>query len=118
MLSGLYSEGNRRGLSVNRMAELVSWNPAQRFGLLNKGDIAPGYDADLVLFDPNESFVVRAAESASSQGYTPFEGHELTGQVKTTFLRGQKIYEDGEIVGPPTGQYLRRPTRLGKDAKS
>ncbi len=110
MLSGLHSEGTRRGLSLNRMAELASWNPARRFGLLNKGDIAPGFDADLVLFDPNETFTVRAAESESGQGYTPFEGHELTGRVKTTFLRGHKIYENGQVIGEAKGQYLHRPT--------
>ena len=111
LLSGVVSEGRRRGLSYNRMAELVSWNPAQRFGLLDKGDIAPGFDADLVLVDPDETFVVRADESESHQGYTPFEGQELTGRVKSTFLRGELIYDDGHVVGPPRGRYLSRPTR-------
>lgn len=112
LLSGLHSEGRKRGLSLNRMAELVCWNPAQRYGLLSKGDLAEGFDADIVLFDPNETFVVRAAESFSAQGYTPFEGHELTGRVKVTFLRGQKVFENGNTVGVPRGQYLRRPTTL------
>ncbi len=110
LLSGVFSEGSKRGMSYNHMAELLSWNPAQRFGLLNKGDIAVGYDADLVLLDPNESFVVRAVESESGQGYTPFEGLELTGKVKTTFLRGQAIYAHGSVVGEPRGIYLHRPT--------
>jgi allantoinase len=96
-------------MSYNRMAELLSWNPAKRFGLLSKGDIAPGYDADIVLVDPNSTFVVRAAESESHQGYSPFEGMELTGRVKCTFLRGTLIYADGKIIGPPRGEYLRRP---------
>jgi allantoinase len=95
---------------LNRMAELVCWNPAQRYGLLSKGDIAEGYDADIVLFDPNESFVVRAAESESGQGYTPFEGHELTGKVKATFVRGNKVFENGKIIGDANGQYIKRPT--------
>jgi Amidohydrolase family len=56
LLSGIFSEGSKRGMSYNQMAKLLSWNPSQRFGLLEKGDIAIGYDADLVLVDPNETF--------------------------------------------------------------
>ena len=93
LLSGLFSEGSRRGMSVNHMAQLVCKNPAERYGLLCKGDIDVGYDADLVLLDPDETFTVRAAESESSQGYTPFEGVELTGRVKSTYLRGQLVYD-------------------------
>ena len=109
LLSGVLSEGSKRGMSYNRMAELLSWNPAQRFGLQSKGDIAPGYDADIALVDPRETFVVRAAESESGQGYTPFEGLELTGRVKATFLRGELVSRAGKIVGAPRGRYLRRP---------
>jgi len=110
LLSGVLSEGRKRGLSNTRVAELLSWNPAQRFGLLTKGTIAEGYDADLAIVDPDESFTVRAAESESTQGYTPFEGHQLTGRVKHTFLRGQQILDGGKVVGRPTGRFLARPT--------
>ncbi len=108
LLSGLYSEGIKRGLSLNRMAELTSWAPARRFGLGSKGDVAEGFDADLVLLDPNQTFVVRAQESESGQGYSPFEGQELTGAVRTTFLRGHAVYDRGEVVGEATGNYLAR----------
>ena len=91
------------------MAELVCWNPAKRFGLRTKGDIALGYDADVVLVNPHESFVVRAAESESAQGYTPFEGMELGAKVKQTFLRGHLVYDNGNIIGEPQGRYLARP---------
>lgn len=111
LLSGLYSEGSKRGMSVNHMAQLVSKNAAERYGLHTKGDIAVGYDADLVLLDPDETFTVRAAESESSQGYTPFEGMELTGRVKSTFLRGNLVYDDGSIVGDAQGKYLSRPSK-------
>ena len=113
LLSGVFSEGSKRGMSYQQMAQLLSWNPAQRYGLLNKGDVAEGYDADLVLLDPNKTFIVRAAESESAQGYTPFEGQELHGQVQTTYLRGQPIYDRGAVVGPARGKYLHRPTARG-----
>ena len=109
LLSGLFSEGTKRGVSANRIAELLSWNPAQRFGFKSKGDLAPGYDADIVLVDPNETFIVNSQESESTQGYSPFDGYALTGKVKSTFLRGMKIYENGTVVGEPKGQYLSRP---------
>jgi allantoinase len=111
LLSGVLSEGSKRGMSYNHMAELLSFKPAQRFGLLTKGDIAPGFDADIALVDARDSFVVRAAESESKQGYSPFEGRELTGRVKSTFLRGALVYHDGNIVGPARGRYMRRPLR-------
>jgi allantoinase len=118
LLAGVFSEGSRRGLAPGRMAELLCWNPAQRFGLLGKGDIAPGYDADLALLDPDRSFTVRAAESPSGQGYTPFEGQRLTGQVRATFLRGALVYQDGKAIGPPSGRYLRRPMpEVGPEAR-
>src|SRR2546425_1361609 len=60
LLSGGFSEGRRRALAEHRIAELTSWNPARRFGLATKGDIAVGYDADLALLDPTRRFVVRA----------------------------------------------------------
>lgn len=114
LLSGLISEGSKRGMSYHHMAELTSANPARRFGLLDKGDIAVGYDADIVLVDPDESFVVRAAESESHQGHTPFEGQQLRGRVKSTFLRGQLVFHDGKPVGDPIGKFLKRPYGTAK----
>jgi len=108
LLSEVFSEGQKRGMSYNYMAELLSWNPTQRFGLFSKGDIALGYDADLVVLAPDETFVVQTAESESQQGYSPFAGMTLTGQVKTTFLRGNLIYDKGQVMGSPQGRYLKR----------
>jgi allantoinase len=110
LLSGVFSEGGKRGMSYQHMAEVLSWNPARRFGLGGKGDIAKGYDADLALLDPARSFTIRAADSRSGQGYTPFEGLTLTGRVEATFLRGHRTYDAGEIQGPPRGVYLNRPS--------
>lgn len=113
LLPGVLSEGVKRGLPLSRIAELLCWNPAQRFGLLNKGTIEAGYDADLALVDPNETFTVTAAESESSQGFSPLEGFELTGAVKHVFLRGKQIVDAGNVVGDPGGRYLARPTGAG-----
>jgi allantoinase len=109
LLAGVVSEGSRRGMTYSHMAEVLAWNPAQRFGLLHKGDIAPGYDADLALLDPTRRFTVRAADSPSGQGYTPFEGQELSGRVTATFLRGALVYDGQRVVGPARGRYLSRP---------
>jgi len=109
LLSALLTEGRKRGLALHRIAELTSFNPARRFGLQRKGDIAPGYDADIALVDPDRTFKVSASESESTQGYTPFEGVELCGKVRSTYLRGHLVYHDGKIVGEPRGRYLRRP---------
>jgi allantoinase len=68
---------------------------------------------DIVIIDPHASFVVRALDFPSHQGYSPFEGMELNGKVKSTFLRGGLVYDGGNIVGPPRGKYLRRPQPLG-----
>ena len=110
LLAALFSEGTRRGLSPNAIAKLTSFNPAKRFGLNAKGDVAPGLDADLALLDPRHTWTVRAQESESTQGYTPFEGVELSGKVKATFLRGALVCENGKVLGPPRGKYLHRPT--------
>ena len=110
LLPGMVSEGRRRGLSYQRIAQLTSWNPAQRYGLLGKGDIAVGYDADLALVDPSASWTVRAADSLSTQEYTPFEGFELGARVTDTWVRGAQVLDRGNIVGSPTGRYVRRPS--------
>jgi allantoinase len=112
LLSGVYSEGMRRGLPLHRMAELTSWNPARRYGLGAKGDVTVGGDADLALLDPSRTFTARAEDSPSGQGYTPFEGLEMTGRVEATFLRGERIFDAGRTVGRPRGQYVRRPSPL------
>lgn len=109
LLPALISEGRKRNLTLNRMAELTSFNPARRFGLNQKGDLQEGLDADIVLVDPDETWTVRAEESESQQGYTPFEGLEMTARVKTTFLRGRPVYDQGQVVGDPRGRFLRRP---------
>jgi allantoinase len=110
LLPGLVTEGTRRGLSYGAMARLVSTTPAERFGLGGrKGRLEPGYDADIALVDPAASWTVRAADSFSTQEYTPFEGMDMTASVVATYLRGGVVYRDQKILGEPRGSYLSRP---------
>jgi allantoinase len=111
LLPGLISAGRDHGLSYQRMAQLLAWNPARRFGLHTKGTIAEGYDADFALVNPDTSWTVRAADSESAQEYTPFEGFEMSARVTDTFVRGRHVLRDGVITGPPSGMYLHRPAR-------
>ncbi|MGE5134271.1 MAG: dihydroorotase [Gemmatimonadota bacterium] len=111
LLPGLITEGRRRGLSYQQVAQLTAQHPARRFGLHTKGTIAEGYDADFALVDPDASWVVRAADSESAQEYTPFEGFGMTARVTDTFVRGHRVLAGGVITGPPQGRYLHRPVR-------
>lgn len=113
LLPGLITEGSKRGLSYQRIAQLTSQNPARRFGLHTKGTIEVGYDADFALVDAATSWVVHAADSESTQEYTPFEGFEMSARVTDTFVRGNAVLTDGRVTGAPRGQFLRRPTRRG-----
>lgn len=108
LLPGMVSEGRKRGLTYNRIAELVAKNPADRFGMRRKGDLAVGFDADFCLVDDDVSYVVHAKDSLSTQEYTPFEGFELTAKVTDTFLRGEAVLRAGQVVGAPRGRFVRR----------
>jgi dihydropyrimidinase/allantoinase len=112
----LLSEGvHRRGLSLERIADLASVAPARAFGCFpRKGSIAVGADADLVLVDLERERVVTPELLHSAQDHTPFAGVALKGWPVRTLVRGTTAYEDGEVIGTPTGRFLRRPVRLGE----
>jgi len=109
LLPGLITEGRKRGLSLRRIAELTSSNPASRYGLPGKGRLVEGADADIAIVDPDAVWTVRAEDSESTQEYTPFEGFELGAKVTDTFVRGHRVLTDGVITGEPVGRYLQRP---------
>lgn len=112
LLAGMVSEGGKRALPMSRIAEITSWNPAQRFGLGTKGAIEVGLDADIAIVDDGTTWTIRAEDSESAQEYTPFEGMELTAKVTDTFLRGVQVLTDGVVTGEATGSYLSRPTQV------
>jgi len=87
-------------MKLRQLVRLLSTNPAKIFGLWpRKGDIRPGSDADLVLFDPRPTRVLSAAELHSRAGFSPYEGLTVTGRVHSTICRGQVVYRNGANVG-------------------
>ena len=81
-------------LTPMQMAEKMSRNPA-RILKLDRGDIQVGKAADIVVFDPNESYRIDIEEFAGKAKNTPFDGRQVTGRVKFTIVDGQVAYEDG-----------------------
>jgi dihydropyrimidinase len=82
------------------LVRLLCTNPAKIFGLWpQKGDLQPGSDADIVLFDPRPTRKLSATELHSRAGFSPYEGLSVTGKVHTTISRGRVIYRDGAIIG-------------------
>lgn len=109
----LYSEGPARGrLSLNRFVDAIATAPARLMGLYpRKGTIAPGSDADIVLFDPERRWTMGRTTQHSGSDYSPFEGWNVQGAVETVLLRGEIIVRGGRYVGRlGQGQYVtRRP---------
>ena len=88
----LHSEGVVKGrISLERMVDVLSTGTARMFGLKDKGEIAVGKDADIVLFDPNQTFTISQGKLHMNVDYTPFEGVEITGMPSAVYSRGEKV---------------------------
>jgi dihydropyrimidinase len=99
----LLSEGIRRGLPIERIAQLASTRPAQVFGLFpRKGVISPGADADMVIWDPRPQWKVKASELHDGVGASPYSGMTVQGAIRFVFSRGRLVIANGELVGSPT----------------
>jgi len=106
---------NSEQLSLKRFVETTSTAPARIFGMYpKKGTIAPGTDADIVLWDPNTVHTISAKTHHMRVDYSMFEGYEVTGNARTVFSRGEKIIDKGEWLGKAgRGQYIKRTARGG-----
>jgi allantoinase len=103
MLPAMLSEGiNRRGLSLPAMVRMMSANPARIFGLYpQKGSLQPGADADLVVVDLDSQWTLRVEDMFSKNQHSAYVGHSFKGKVLETYVRGQVVYRDGQIVAQP-----------------
>ena len=107
----LYSLGVHAGrMTASEFVALTSTNHAKMYGLYpKKGSIAPGFDADLVLWDPNRRETIRQDLLHHGADYTPYEGLAVTGWPVVTLLRGKVVAEEGRILGQPgDGAFLPR----------
>jgi dihydropyrimidinase len=113
-MSLVFDGGVRQGrISLNRWVELTSASPAKIFGLFpRKGTIAPGSDADIVIFNPEKSTKLSAKTLHMKVDYNPYEGREVTGVSETVISRGKVIVENGRFVGRAgSGLFLKRNPR-------
>jgi len=116
----IHEFGVRAGrISLNRMVELLSTNPAKLFGLYpRKGTIAVGSDADIVVFDPERKHTISAASHHSKIDYNLYEGTEVTGTPEVVLLRGNVLVEGDELVASPgIGQFVAR-AKFGEELKA
>ena len=105
----MYTEASHRGFSLIDIARWMSEAPAQLAGChSHKGRLAPGFDADFVVFDPEREFVVSEDRLYYRHPVSPYLGEKLRGVVKATYLRGREVFSDGQFPGDPTGVEHRR----------
>jgi allantoinase len=107
-LAATWTGARARGHDLPVLGRWMALGPARLAGLDRKGRIAPGCDADVVVFDPDEEWTVDASRLHQRHPVTPYAGLALRGRVRRTFVRGNCVYENGEFPGPPVGRWLRR----------
>lgn len=103
---------NSGKITFERAVELCSTNVAKIFGCDNKGAIAVGKDADIVIYDKDKDFTISVSNMHSDYDHTIWEGKKLHGYPVQTYLRGKLVYDNGDFVGTPgMGDYVKRSHR-------
>jgi allantoinase len=111
--SVIWTEMRQRNLPLEQLARWMSAAPAKLAGLEDrKGAIAPGFDADLVVFDPDEAFRVTTGDLHYRHPVSPYLGETLYGKVHATFVRGTAVYQKGTFPGQPVGIEQRREAKI------
>ncbi len=111
-LPAMWTKLSGRNYSLEHLVRWMCGGPARLAGLeKHKGALAAGYDADLVIWNPEKRFIVRPTLLQHRHKLTPYSGQPLRGVVEATFLRGEMIYDRGRFLGTPRGKLLRRGER-------
>ena len=107
-LNILWTYGVEEGrISRSRLVDLFATMPAKINGLTKKGQLAVGFDGDVVVFDPDYDGVIQAVNNLEGVDYCPFEGFQQKGRTETVFLRGKKVVEKGRYIGEKgQGQFV------------
>jgi allantoinase len=115
-ISVIWTEMRQRRLPIQNLAHWMSAEPAKLAGLDGcKGAIAAGYDADLVVFDPDAEFTLSTADLHYRHPVSPYLGEQLHGRVQATFVRGVAVFKDGLFPGRPIGREQRLGGRLAPE---
>jgi len=100
---------NKRGLSYPFLVKATATAPAETFGMAQKGTLAVGTDADVIVFDPEHEWTIDPADNASKADFSLYEGRTVTGRVDKTFVRGELVADNGRIVADAGhGEFLDR----------
>lgn len=110
----MYTYGVETGkISIEQMCRLLSENPAKLYGVYpQKGCIAEGSDADLVVWNPDVSWTLTKENQVANVDYQAYEGFPVKGQAEKVYLRGQLVSECGKVVREHQGRYIRRQTYM------
>ena len=104
----MWNDANRRGCTIEDLTRWLCREPSRQVGLHNlKGAIKEGYDADIVIWNPDREFKIEPAMLHHRHKLSPYNGEVLRGVVEKTFVRGRMVYDGGEFFGP-FGQILLR----------
>lgn len=109
----LWAAASRREVPIERLARWLASGPARLAGLETKGEIRAGADADLVVFDPEPTWVVGTEHLRFRHALSPYVGVEARGRVDAVFLRGEPVVARGEVTGDPGGRWIERQEACG-----
>jgi allantoinase len=107
VLPTVWTQAQKRGDSIQQLTKWTSQGPARFLGLdKHKGSLKPGYDADIVIWNPEATTTIDASIIHHRHKVTPYDGMQLFGLVEKTFVRGQLVYDNGQFMPTPVGQFL------------